>query len=596
VTKHSQAIARSSQTPLPTDESIRAQVEKILSARAFSRSPRLTRFLTFTVEQTLDGHSEQLKEQTIGMEVFDRGAHYDPRIDPIVRVEARRLRSRLKDYYTSSGRRDEVLIAFPKGAYIPVFRDRRSSPVAAKRIEPLETSVAVLPFSNLTPGAGDDYFSDGLTEELIHRLTRIEGLRVVAWGSASRLRGHEEDLTEVRRQLKVGAVLRGRVRRTETRVRVTAQLIDTESGSYLWTEAYDSELKNIFAIQEEMARAIADALQLRLGTPPSTGLTRKTLSVESYNLCLQGRFHANKRTADGFRKSIACYRQAIAADEISAEAYAGLADAFSLQADYGLADPVHVVPQARSAAERALAIDPQSAEANASLAYIRSLFDWDWEPAGVLYRRAIALNPGYARAHHWFGLDYLALLGRLDEALAEVQLAHRLDPLSQIVREGYGYIHILRREYSSALKILHELNDLDPTFYKAYSALGRLYHLMGNYDESIAMLERALEVGGPIPNIVAALAQVLALAKRKKESRAYLEKLESMQRTQWVPTTSFAVVHLGTGDYAKSLDFLEAACERRERGVTWLKVHPLYDPLRSEPRFGRLLERVGFLP
>jgi serine/threonine-protein kinase len=584
------------QASSPAPETVRAQVEKILSNRAFSRSGRLSRFLKFAVEQTLAGHAEQLKEQSIGLEVFDRKTDYDPRIDPIVRVEARRLRAKLKAYYTSPGRRDDIVIVFPKGTYVPVFRCRGAAPVGSPRVEPLEKSIVVLPFANLTPGAGDDYFSDGLAEELIHLLTRIPGLRVVAWGSASQLRGREQDLAGIREQLKVGSVLRGSVRRTPTRVRVTAQLIDAESGSYLWSEAYDREIQNVFAIQEEMARAIVDTLQLRLGSPFAAGVVRKPPALKCYNFCLQGRFHANKRTAEGLRKSIACYAQAVAADGLCAEAYAGLADAYSLQADYGLVDPAEAIPQARSAAEQALAIDPQSAEANVSLAFIRSLFDWDWAGAEPLYRRAIALNPGYARAHHWFGIDYLARVGRLDEAYAEVLAAHHLDPLSQILRQGCGYIHMLRREFDSAFSVYQELTDLDPTFYQAYSSMGRLLSLMERYEEAIAMLERSLELGGPVPSTLSALGQTLALAGRKAEARQYLKKLEAMRKSQWVPASCFAILHLGLGDHATSLRYFEAACEGRELAVTSLKVHPMYDPLRSEPGFERLLKRIGFLP
>ena len=596
MTGNSQATVQAPQASSPAPEIVRAQVEKILSSRGFSRSGRLSRFLRFAVEQTLAGHSEHLKEQCIGLEVFDRKTDYDPRIDPIVRVEARRLRAKLKAYYTSPGRRDDIVIAFPKGTYVPVFRCRGATPAGSPRVEPLEKSIVVLPFTNLTPGAGDDYFSDGLAEELIHLLTRIPGLRVVAWSSASQMRGREQDLAGIRQQLKVGSVLRGSVRRTPARVRVTAQLIDAESGSYLWSEAYDRVLRNVFAIQEEMARAIVDTLQLRLSSQFGAGVVRKPPSLKCYNFCLQGRFHANKRTAEGLRKSIACYAQAVAADGSCAEAYAGLADAYSLQADYGLVDPAEATPQARSAAEQALAIDPQSAEANVSLAVIRSLFDWDWAGAELLYRRALALNPGYSRAHHWFGQDYLALLGRLDEALSEVLAAHRLDPLSQILREGCGYIYMLRREFDSGLKVFRELTDLDPSFYKGYSSQGRLLSLMERYDEAISMLKRAFELGGPVPSILSALGQTLALAGRTTEAHKYLAKLEAMRKTQWVPASCFAIVHLGLRDHTQSLSFLETACERREMAVTALKVHPMYDPLRSEPRFQRVLQRVGFLP
>src|SRR5580698_10131112 len=316
---------------MPSPDQIRAQVDKMLASRLFVRSERLCRFLRFCVELTLDEKSDQLKEQMVGVEVFDRKGDYDPRTDPIVRVEARRLLSKLKEYYTSSGRPDCVLIELQKGSYVPCFPMR-----AAQQVRPQpsvsqaeELSIAVLPFTNLTPESGTDYFSDGLTEELIHLLTRIPRLRVVAWSSMSQLRGREHDLAGIGQELKVATVLRGSVRRTHARVRVTAQLIDTESGNYLWSEAYDRQLENVLAIQEEMARAIVDTLQLTLAWR-SGAASRKAPDLKCYNLCLQGRFHANKRTRDGLRQSVACFEQAVAADDRSAIAYAGLADAYSL--------------------------------------------------------------------------------------------------------------------------------------------------------------------------------------------------------------------------------------------------------------------------
>ena len=314
-----------------------------------------------------------------------------------------------------------------------------------------ERSIAVLPFANLTPEAGADYFSDGLTEELIHLLTRIPRLRVVAWSSMSQLRGREQDLAGIRHELKVATVLRGSVRRTATRVRVTAQLIDTESGNYLWSEAYDRQLENVLAIQEEMARAIVDTLQLTLAWRGGA-VTRKTPDLRCYNLCLQGRFHANKRTPDGLRQSVICFEQAIAADDRSADAYAGLADSYSLLTELGFLDPVEATPKARAAAEKALTLDPGSAEAHVSLAFVRSMFEWDWAGAETFYRRAIALNPGYARARHWFGNDFLALLGRFDEALPEMRMARHLDPLSPILVEGCGYVKMMQRDYVGALE------------------------------------------------------------------------------------------------------------------------------------------------
>ncbi len=587
----------------PSPDQIRAQVDKILASRLFARSERLCRFLRFCVDQTLDEKSDQLKEQLVGVEVFDRKGDYDPRTDPIVRVEARRLRSKLKAYYTSSGRSDCLLIELPKGAYVPCFRMRSVGQPATQQVRPQpipsssaeEPSIAVLPFTNLTPEADADYFSDGLTEELIHLLTRIPQLRVVAWSSMSQLRGREKDLAGIRQELKVATVLRGSVRRTPARVRVTAQLIDTASGNYLWSEAYDRQLENVLAIQEEMARAIVDTLQLTLAWRGG-GATRKAPDLKCYNLCLQGRFHANKRTPDGLRQSALCFEQAVAADASSADAFAGLADAYSLMANYGTADPKDVVPKAKLAAETALRLDPQSSEPHVSLAFIRSTFDWDWAAADSLYRRAIALNPGYSRARHWYGTDYLALVGRFDEAVREAEMARHLDPLSPIIVEGCGYVHMVRRDYQTALQIYRQLSDLDPVFWKAYSALGRVLSLLGRYDEAIASLERARALAGDVPSVLAATGQTLGAAGFVWEARALLDQLHHIHKNQWVPSSCFAIVHIGLGDYQTALTHLETACDKREQAISCMKVHPLYDPLRSEPRFQRILERIGLLP
>jgi TolB-like protein/Tfp pilus assembly protein PilF len=590
---------RNSQSSLPATaehapalDGVLAQLERIVASRGFSRSDRLIRFLRFSVEQALEGHHERLKEQLIGIEVFDRKPDYDPRIDPIVRVEARRLRLKLRNYYLSAGREDPVVIALPKGAYVPQFRSR-SAKVKVAAPAPAHKSIAVLPFANLTPQADDDYFSDGLTEELIHLLTRIPGLRVVAWNSAAQLRGRESDLAGIRERLNAAVALRGSVRRGLGRVRVTAQLIDTASGEYLWSQSWDREAQDVFSIQEQMAAAIVGTLEPALTLGQFPGLPRKAVNPECYNLCLQGRFHAHGRTLEGLRKSAACYEQAIAADSSSAVAYAGLADAYSLLVEYGLLDPQETMPKATSAAERALEIDPLCAEAHVSLAFIRSRWEWEWTSAEALYRRAIALNPGYSRARQWFGQDFLAVIGRFEEALAELRVACDLDPLSPIIHEGVGHILMVQRDYQGAVESYRQLQRMDATFYKAHGSLGRVLSIMGRYEEAIACFERARELGGSVPNILSALGQTLACAGRTAEACAYLNELRSMSKTQWVPDSSFAVVHMGLKEFDTALTYLEAAAERRELTVSAVKVHPLWDPLRGEPRFQKLLDRMS---
>lgn len=584
----------------PNLAAVRAQLDKIVASSVFSRSHRLSRFLRFAVEQVLEGRGEELKEQLVGVEVFDRKPDYDPRIDPIVRVEARRLRGKLKIYYASTGRGDRMFIELRKGTYVPVFRIRGAGSAALRKAsaprQETPKSIVVLPFLNLAPEAEDDYFSDGLIEELIHFLTQIPNFRVVAWNSASKMRGREQDLAGIRQELKVETVLRGSVRRTEGHVRVSAQLIDAGTGVYLWSETYDREMQNVFAIQEEMARAIVDALNLKLGPPRAARSARPKPNMACYNLCLQGRYHANKRTPEGIRRSVATFEQAVLADETCADAYAGLADAYSLLADYGLTGPLEAMPKARFAAERALELNPDSAEANASLAFVRSLFEWKWGEAEALYRKAIALNPGYAQARHWFGLDFLALDGRLDEGLVQLHAARDLDPLSLIIREGCGMVQTLRRDYPLALQTYRELIDFDPTFYKAYSSMGRAYFMMERYEEALEAFETARRLSSAVPSILGGMGHTLGRLGRDAEARACLNGLHEQSRTGWVPAVCFALVHLGLSEVEKALTWMETAVARREISVTAFKVHPMYDDLRTQPRFQKVLEQVGFLP
>jgi len=570
---------------------IRDQVPRILASRHFARAGRLRRFLQYVVEQALGGGAIHLKEHTIGVDVFDRKPDYDPRIDPIVRVEARRLRAHLQAYYESDGRHEIVLIDLPKGTYAPVFRARDAATPAQAAAR--EVSVAVLPFVNLTPGDTDNYFSDGLTEELIHLLTRVPELCVVAWNSASQLRGKEQDLAAIREQLSAGAVLRGSIRRTSSTVRVSVQLIDTASAAYLWSEMYDRSLQDIFSIQEEIAHAIVGTLRLALAAPRGPGVAPSRPNLACFNLCLEGRFHSNRRTLEGIAKAAACYEQAIIADAACATAHAGLANAQVLLADYGVEPALEAIPKARVAAQQALALDPDESEAHTALAYIRSTFDWQWKEAETLYRRAIAANPSYAQARHWFAMDFLVPLGRFDEALRELEMARRLDPLSQIIVEGCCAIQMYRHDYPAALAAFQNLVEMDPTFYKGFSGMGRVLNLMGRHEEALAALTRAFSLAGDVPSLIGALGHAHASAGQIHQARQYLERLHEIARVRTVHAVTFAVLHLGLGETDKTLESLERACERREVGLAFANVHPLYDSLRENPRFQAVLRRIG---
>jgi TolB-like protein len=586
-------VSQSSQ-PALVYSAVREQLEKILAHRLFCRSERMVRFLRFAVDHSLNGHAVELKEYVIGVEVFDRKPDYDPRVDPIVRVEARRLRSKLKAYYEGDGVADPVRIEFPSGSYAPRFGDRRATPPPPPAATaPAVITVVLLPFGDLSLKPGNEYFSDGLTEELIHVLTKVSGLRVVAWTSAARLRDRQQDLAAIREQLGAAFVLTGSARIAGASLRVRAQLIDTATGAYQWSETFDRRLHDVFAIQEEIARAIVRTLRLQLS--PATGtLARTGGAINAYDHYLKGRYYWHRRTPADLERSAEYFRAAIELDPQSSLAYTGLADAWSLLVDYGLLNPDEGMPKARDAAARAIALDPQSAEAHCSLALIRGLYDWQWSESESLYRRAIELNPGYATAHHWLAVDCHAMLGRLDEAVEGLETALQLDPLSGIVREGRAFMLLLKRDYGAAAEEYRRLTVADPDFYKGYTGQGRAHALQGNYLDALRMLDRGRAMAGDIPNILAAMGQVYALGGEKERALEMLGRLEGMARTGFVPSTAFAIVHLGLGEHERALDWLEKGGAVHDPPLCALNVHPVWDPLRGKPRFEGLLRALNF--
>ncbi len=573
---------------------IQAQLEKILGSEVFAHADRMSRFLRFTVERAIRGQAGEHKEYLLGVEVFDRKSSYDPRIDPIVRVEARRLRSKLQKYYETEGREDRIAIDLPKGSYIPVFQARQFPgqvvPGDQRGAAPDVPTIAVLPFANLSSDPENEYFSDGLTEDLIHALTKIEGLRVVAWGSAFQLKGKDHNIRQIGEQLHVRTVLEGSVRRAGDQLRITAQLIQVSDGQYLWSQIYCREVKDVFAIQEEISQAIANALRIKLA---GAVVKPSTENLEAYHLYLRGRFWGNRRTEEGLRKGIGYFERAIAVDPRYALAHSGLADSYSLLGQYGLGPAREVLPQAKAAAARALGLDDSLAEAHTSFAYVRSLYEWQWVEAEVHYRRSIELNPGYAQAHHWYGMDFLALLGRLDEALERLRHAQQLDPLSLNISTSLGFLLMLRREYDRAIEEYRRALDLDPDFYKSHMGLGRAYLQKGQYDEAIACFERGQALSGGALYTSGPIGEAYALSGRRREAQKLLQELIELSKSRCVAATTIALIYIGLGDKDHSFQWLEKACQEQEPPVVQIKTHPAYDSLRSDPRLRVLLKRIG---
>lgn len=463
-------------------------------------------------------------------------------------------------------------------------------PIAA----PSAATLAVLPFVNLSPDPDNEYFSDGLTEELMSALCKVSGLRVVARTSAFAFKGKEADARTVGRQLNVGALLLGSVRKAGTRLRITAQLVNVMDGYQFWSEQYDRPLDDVFTVQDEITQAIVSVLKLTLlGGEGERGARPASINVEAYELYLKGRHFWNKRTEQGFDKAIGCFGQALALDARYAPALAGLADCYTTLGIYGARAPEDVMPLAKDAAAKALSIDPSLAEAHTSLGCVRATFDFDWPGAEREFRRAVELKPSYPTAHHWYALNCLVPLCRFDEALSQLEAARDLDPLSPVVATSVGVVHYFARDYERAAAAYRQALEIDEHFGMAYFFLGLTCVAQGGLEDAIAKLEHAQRLVGHTAEVTAALAYAYGRAGRADDAEALLAELLARCKRGYVSPTLISEVHVGRGDRQRALQALEEAARARATDLVWLRVRPVFDPLRDDPRYEALLAQMG---
>ena len=454
-------------------------------------------------------------------------------------------------------------------------------------------TLAVLPFENISPDPENEYFSDGMTEEIITHLSKVKALKVASRSTAFRYKGKEVDPREVGRELGVGAVLEGSVRKHGERLRITAQLINASDGFHLWADQYDRDLDDVFAIQSEIAQRVAEALQVELLAGERQAIDKApTGNLEAYTLYLKGRFYWNKRTVADFERAIEHFEQAIKLERGYALAYAGLADTYVLLERYGGYPPSETLPKAKVAAERAVEFDPALAEVHASIGLVSMYADWDWLGAESGLRQAIALNPNYATAHHWLAWVFAAL-GRQEEAEAEILRALEMDPLSLIINANVGTLFYLARRYEEADEQLQRTLELEPGFVVAHQWLGRVYEQSERHEEAIAEHSTALAALGEDPESMASLAHAYALAGHTDEARALLAQLDTLSERRYVSTYWRALVHTGFGEADQALGWLEQALEERGDWMIFLGVEPMFDPLRGDPRFQALVSRLG---
>jgi len=464
---------------------------------------------------------------------------------------------------------------------------------ARRATGPGASSVAVLPFADLSAGGGQEYFSDGVAEELISALAKVKGLRVAARTSSFRFKETSEDVRTIGKLLNVGAVLEGSVRSEGDRVRITVQLVDATDGFQIWSDVYDRELADIFAVQEEIARTIVDRLRVELlGEMQPTLVRGHTEDLEAYTLYLKGRYLWNQRTAGGLWESVNMFEQAIAADEGYAQAHAGLADAYSLLGWYRHISAEEAYSRIELSAERALELDDSAAEACTSYAYAKFLYEWDFPGAEVEFRRAIDLNPDYPTVRHWYG-EFLMAMGRREEARAELERAHLLDPLSLTITVGLGWAEYFLGRYERAIERYESVLEMEPGFTIVPWFLGPAYLQSGRFEDAIGLYEEWVTRLDGHPGMVARLAQAHALAGQTDEARSVYEELKPQAERAPIFPDYHALVHTALGDADAAFGWLEKALEERCWVLAFLAVDPAYESLRVDPRFPSLLQRIG---
>ena len=455
--------------------------------------------------------------------------------------------------------------------------------------------VAVLPFANLSADAENEYFADGITEEMISQLSKIHGLEVIARTSVMTYKGKDKKIDEIGRELRVGAVLEGSVRKAENHVRVTAQLIDVANQAHLWTQDYDRELKGVFAIQSEIARSVAAALKVKLAPAEQQQIDKKrTDNPEAHELYLRGLYYFNKQTKEGFEKSIEYYEHAIKKDPSYAEAYAWLAFAYEIQGWYGLVPEKEAFAKAKAIALRALELDSSNAVAFAVLGDMTSV-DWNWTRAEDLYQRSLSVNPNSAMVHEGYGMQYLSPMGRHEEAIAEVKRAVALDPLSAQYPDSLGWVLQLARQYDAAIEQFQKAIQMESTMAIAYRGLGESYAYKGMHEKSIEAIQSAVKFSDGSPFFVASLGWAYGVAGKKDEALKVLDLLKQKAKREPVAPSDFARVYLGLGNKDEALYWLEKTYEERSGlwVLLWANQFPFFDSLRAEPRFKALLKKIG---
>jgi TolB-like protein/DNA-binding winged helix-turn-helix (wHTH) protein/Flp pilus assembly protein TadD len=461
------------------------------------------------------------------------------------------------------------------------------------RPSPVIRSLAVLPLESLSSDASQDYFADGMTDELISDLGKISALRVISRTSVMVYKHARKPLPQIARELNVDVIVEGTVLRSGDQVRITAQLIDAAADKHLWSQSYEGELRDTLALQKKVAKAIADQIRITVNPQEQAALkSSKVVNTAAYESYLKGRYFWNKRTKDGLKVALEYFNQAIDEDPKYAQAYSGLADTYALLGDweYAVMTPKDALPKAKAAAIRALELDSALGEAHNSLAFCLDNFDWDWDAAGQEFRRAIDLNPGYATAHHWYAW-HLSLVGRHVEAIAEMRIAENLDPLSLIINAELAELLVIAHSYDESIRQSRKTIEMDPSFALAHNQLGEAYLQKHMHEEAVAELKKAVQLSEGSPTCMANLARAYVASGERSEAVKLLSDLENRSSPGYPDYSEIAAIYVSLGDADQAMNWLEKGYEERFNPSVLLR--PGFDPLRSDPRFEDLVRRIG---
>jgi TolB-like protein/Tfp pilus assembly protein PilF len=454
-----------------------------------------------------------------------------------------------------------------------------------------KNSIAVLPFSDLSPQKDQAWFCDGMTDEIIGRLTKFKDLKVIAKTSVEAYKGTKKSIQDIGQELGVDTILEGSIRKEENNIRISAQLINVEDNSYSWSDTYDRELESVFAIQDEISLAIVDKLKLEFLEKGEIELVKRhTENLEAYNLYLKGRYFLHERFDQ--RKGLMYFQQALEKDPNYALAYVGIASCYATLGFFSLLPPKDVFPQARIAAQKALEIDDTLSEAHSSLAWIKTNFDWDWEGAEREFRRALELNPGSASSRLRYA-TFLSLRGRFEEAIVEMKRAQELDPLSLSIQNTAGVILFLNRQYDESIEQLRRVLEMDPNLITTHLYIGETYFVKGMYEEAIAAFQKSLALSGGSPFAVGWLGMAYAYSGQKDEALNMLGRLDELSKERYVSAFNFGIIYMGLGNEDKAVEYFERAYLDRDPLLIYGKVHPIADSIRSHPRFAEILKKMG---